>query len=102
MRFRRIGKKRRLVLELVIEPTWESLCQLYSAIETAFRSRHCGQTNDGVLFKIGGGMVNLDHENLPEVSFYTDEPEDEGILYDIANYLAAHGAQLGIEIEREA
>jgi hypothetical protein len=101
MRFRRRGKRKLLVLELVIEETRESLCRLYSAIETAFRSRHCGQTNDGVLFKIAGRVVNLDYEILPEISFYTAEAEDEGILYDIANYLGAHAAELGIVIERE-
>lgn len=88
-----------LALKLRTAPTWEAFLALTSVIETVFRGELQGPL---YRFAIAGQMVTLEYEWLPEVTLYTEEAEGEGTLYDIANYLGAHTAELGIEIEREA
>jgi hypothetical protein len=88
-------------LHLLDYPDFEVANRVEQGIRTTFRGRRLGDAVIGfqeqdVNLNLGGRLVKVRvHRSLGLSVLAADEAAD-GVIYDIANYLAAHAAELGI------
>ena len=107
MRFTRTESGRRRCIFIEHRADWEVFERLVSAVTQTFAAEAGQPMYDVDMYAVSlnvahaGVIVEVDHYQGVSVYAGSEQDDDEGFFLDVVNYLGAHAAELGIEIERK-